>query len=167
MPLISIDLRHIEADRTIQFLPAEIKCGCLPQFFLLCYRHIFTRQTKLQIRPRFYFDKAQHLPFLCNQIDFTETAMKTVGQQPVSFFSQIGSDLRLTFDRNLEALPPNETALFDPDFRGVPVTDGVIMEIKYGKYLPAFLRKLTRVNAPQLSLSKYALCRAQIGGISL
>jgi hypothetical protein len=82
-------------------------------------------------------------------------------------FYHPGSDLRLTFDRNLEALPPNETALFDPDFRGVPVTDGVIMEIKYGKYLPTFLRKLTRVNAPQLSLSKYALCRAQIGGISL
>ena len=40
-------------------------------------------------------------------------------------------------------------------------------DVKYGKYLPAFLRKLTRVNAPQLSLSKYALCRAQIGGISL
>ena len=61
----------------------------------------------------------------------------------------------------------DKTALFDPDFRGVPVMDGVIMEVKYGKYLPAFLRKLTRVNAPQLSLSKYALCRAQIGGISL
>ena len=82
-------------------------------------------------------------------------------------FYHPGSDLRVTFDRNLEALPPNENALFDPDFRGIPVTDGVIMEIKYGKYLPTFLRKLTRVNAPQLSLSKYALCRAQIGGISL
>ena len=78
-------------------------------------------------------------------------------------FYHPGSDLRVTFDRNLEALPPNENALFDPDFRGIPVTDGVIMEIKYGKYLPTFLRKLTRVNAPQLSLSKYALCREQLG----
>lgn len=77
-------------------------------------------------------------------------------------FYHPGSDLRVTFDRNLEALPPDEHALFDPNFRGIPVMDGVIMEIKYGQYLPAFLRKLTRVNAPQLSLSKYALCRGVI-----
>jgi len=77
-------------------------------------------------------------------------------------FYHPGSDLRVTFDRNLEALPPDENALFDANLRGAPVMDGVIMEIKYGDHLPAFLRKLTRVNAPQLSLSKYALCRGVI-----
>ena len=34
--------------------------------------------------------------------------------------------------------------------------------VKYGSYLPTFLRKLTRVRAPQLSLSKYALCREKL-----
>lgn len=74
------------------------------------------------------------------------------------------SDLRLTFDRDLEALPPDELALCDPDFRGIPVLapGSVVMEIKYGDHLPTFLRKLTRVRAPQLSLSKYALCREKL-----
>lgn len=84
-------------------------------------------------------------------------------------FYHPGSDLRVTFDRDLEALPPDETALFDPNFKGIPALDpgSVILEIKYGDHLPAFARKLLRVNAPQLSFSKYALCRAQIGGFSL
>jgi SPX domain protein involved in polyphosphate accumulation len=72
-----------------------------------------------------------------------------------------GTDLRLTFDQQLEAIVPDAQALFDPDLRGTPVLSpgSVVMEIKYGNHLPAFLRKLTYCNAPQLSLSKYALCR--------
>lgn len=79
-------------------------------------------------------------------------------------FYHAGSDLRLTFDRELEALPPDVQALSNPDFRGIPVLGpgNVVMEIKYGSYLPGFLRKLTRVRAPQLSLSKYALCREKL-----
>lgn len=94
--------------------------------------------------------------------------MQAKGLQPVvavryirDAFYHTGSDLRLTFDRELEAIPPDLRALSDPDFRGIPVLEpgNVVMEIKYGSYLPTFLRKLTRVRAPQLSLSKYALCR--------
>ena len=72
-----------------------------------------------------------------------------------------GSDLRLTFDTNLEAIAPDVESLFDPDCAGIPVLDGntVIMEIKYGRYLPNFIRKLTTVPCQQLSVSKYALCR--------
>lgn len=72
-----------------------------------------------------------------------------------------GTDLRLTFDRQLEAITPDIRALFDPTLHGIPVLSpgSVVMEIKYGDHLPAFLRKLTYCNAPQLSLSKYALCR--------
>ena len=79
-------------------------------------------------------------------------------------FYHAGSDLRLTFDRDLEAIPPDIQALSNPDFRGIPALDpgSVIMEIKYGSYLPAFLRKLTHVRAPQLSFSKYALCREKL-----
>ena len=79
-------------------------------------------------------------------------------------FYHSGSDLRLTFDRNLEAIPPDVQALCDPHFCGIPALEpgSVIMEIKYGSYLPAFLRKMTRVQAPQLSFSKYALCREKM-----
>ena len=72
-----------------------------------------------------------------------------------------GTDLRLTFDTNLEVLPPELDALFDRDGMGIPVLDGntVIMEIKYGSYVPVFIRQLTAVPTRQLSVSKYALCR--------
>lgn len=97
--------------------------------------------------------------------------MQAKGLQPVvavryirDAFYHTGSDLRLTFDRELEAIPPDPQALRDPDFHGIPVLEpgSVVMEIKYGSYLPTFLRKLTRVRAPQLSLSKYALCREKL-----
>lgn len=72
-----------------------------------------------------------------------------------------GSDFRLTFDTELEAVMPDAAALFSPDIKGQPVLDGntVIMEIKYGDRIPSFARKLTNVNCKQLSVSKYALCR--------
>ena len=97
--------------------------------------------------------------------------MQAKGLQPVvavryirDAFYHTGSDLRLTFDRELEAIPPDPQALRDPDFHGIPVLEpgSVVTEIKYGSYLPTFLRKLTRVRAPQLSLSKYALCREKL-----
>lgn len=76
-------------------------------------------------------------------------------------FFHPGSDFRLTFDTELEAIGPDVQALFDPMVRGLPVLDGnsVIMEIKYGAYIPNFAKKLTNVNCRQLSVSKYALCR--------
>ena len=35
----------------------------------------------------------------------------------------------------------------------------VIMEIKYGNYVPTMVRKITDIPCKQLSVSKYALCR--------
>ena len=77
-----------------------------------------------------------------------------------AFFHE-GSDFRLTFDTELEAIGPDPESLFDPNVRGLPVLDGnsVIMEIKYGAYIPNFARKLTNVPTRQLSVSKYQLCR--------
>lgn len=74
-----------------------------------------------------------------------------------------GSDLRLTFDTELQALRPDLESLTDPTLSGVPVlpANQVIMEIKYNDYLPSFVRKLTNVSCKQLSVSKYALCRAR------
>ena len=76
-------------------------------------------------------------------------------------FFHPGSDFRLTFDTELEAIGPEISALFCKDVKGLPVLDknSVIMEIKYGAYIPNFARKLTNVNCRQLSVSKYALCR--------
>ncbi len=76
-------------------------------------------------------------------------------------FTFPGSDLRVTFDTDLEAITADENALFSPQVRGISVFDPntVIMEIKYGDYLPSFVRKLTAVHTKQLSVSKYALCR--------
>ena len=72
-----------------------------------------------------------------------------------------GTDLRLTFDTHLEAIDPDANALFSGAVHGIPVLDGnsVIMEIKYGKYVPSFVRKFTSIPCKQLSVSKYALCR--------
>lgn len=74
-----------------------------------------------------------------------------------------GSDLRLTFDTCLEALGPESAHLFSSHCPGLPVISpgDVIMEIKYGSHLPAFIRKLTDADSTQLSVSKYALCRTQ------
>ena len=79
-------------------------------------------------------------------------------------FTFPGTDLRLTFDTNLEALPPVAEALFQTSSVGIPVLDenSVIMEIKYGTYVPAFVRQLTAVPSRQLSVSKYALCREKV-----
>lgn len=77
-----------------------------------------------------------------------------------AFFHE-GSDFRLTFDTELEAIGPYAESLFDVNVRGLPVLDGnsVIMEIKYGAYIPNFARKITNVPTRQLSVSKYQLCR--------
>lgn len=76
-----------------------------------------------------------------------------------------GTDLRLTFDTCLEALAPDMEALFERDVPTAPALDRntVIMEIKYGSFLPAFIRTLTAVPCKQLSVSKYALCREEVG----
>ncbi len=105
---------------------------------------------------------------------FDETAFKLVtqmiaeGMRPAmtvrykrDAFCFPGTDLRLTFDRDLEALPGEVDFLFQPDAVGTPILDKntVIMEIKYGSYIPAFVRALTAVPTKQMSISKYALCR--------
>lgn len=84
----------------------------------------------------------------------------TVQYQRDAFYFQ-GTDLRLTFDTDLRILPPSVESLFSKNTPGIPALNKntVIMEIKYGSHLPAFIRNLTAVPATQLSVSKYALCR--------
>lgn len=72
------------------------------------------------------------------------------------------TDTRLTFDTHVEALPPTTAHLFDASSAGTPALppNMVVMEVKYGEYLPTFVRKLCAACCGmQLSVSKYALCR--------
>lgn len=101
--------------------------------------------------------------------------MKTAAMAPVTAvryrrdaFLLPGTDIRITFDRDLEAIAPDERALFDLSFGGIPALPPgqVILEIKYGKFLPGWLRKLLNVSAKQLSVSKYALCTEAMPALS-
>ena len=87
----------------------------------------------------------------------------TVRYRRDAFFFR-GTDLRLTFDSEVEILPPSVESLFDTDALGIPALDKntVIMEIKDGSYLPSFVRSLTAAATTQLSVSKYALCREKM-----
>ena len=73
--------------------------------------------------------------------------------------------MRLMGKRQLGELQPSElvVTLLLSDLPAVPVLDKntVIMEIKYGSAVPAFIRALTAVPCKQLSVSKYALSREQ------
>lgn len=71
------------------------------------------------------------------------------------------TNTRLTFDRDLEALPPDTACLYDGSLAGIPALPRgqVIMEVKYDDHIPAFIRKLSGCTCKQLSVSKYALCR--------
>ena len=76
-------------------------------------------------------------------------------------------DCRLTFDTDIQALAPDVSVLTDPQCLGIPALrkDSVIMEVKYGENLPAFIRKITQNCGAQLSVSKYTLCRDAIGNV--
>ncbi len=102
--------------------------------------------------------KARELVFQMEAADLRPTI--AVRYRRDAFFFP-GTDLRLTFDTGLEAIRPHPEALFDPNRFGIPALDknSVIMEIKYGQFLPTFIRRLTAVDCKQLSVSKYALCR--------
>ncbi|HOJ48865.1 MAG TPA: polyphosphate polymerase domain-containing protein [Bacillota bacterium] len=75
-----------------------------------------------------------------------------------------GLNVRVTFDTRIQTLPPEPASLFDKNRAGIPVIHplNVIMEIKYNGKLPDFIRILCRADAPQLSVSKYALCASCI-----
>lgn len=69
--------------------------------------------------------------------------------------------IRVTFDFNIDSLPPEKETLFGKTERALPAIDRgqIIMEIKYFDRCPSFIRKCCSTNGMQLSVSKYALCR--------
>ncbi len=113
----------------------------------------------------------EQLPVLDRLDSDLAVQLRSTGQRPAvtvryrrDAYCYPGTDLRLTFDTDLRVLPVDLQTLFDPSCGGIPVLAGkqVIMEIKYGSYLPAFVRTLTAVPCQQLSVSKYALCREKL-----
>lgn len=74
-----------------------------------------------------------------------------------------GTNLRVTFDTDLEVLGPDPEALFSDKLKGIPIMDknSVIMEVKYDSAPPAFVRTLVNATCKQLSVSKYALAREE------
>ncbi|HAN21559.1 MAG: hypothetical protein A2Y15_09595 [Clostridiales bacterium GWF2_36_10] len=87
----------------------------------------------------------------------------TVRYQREAFLME-GTDVRVTFDTRVEALPGDVDCLFDKNRIGIPAIHpaNIIMEIKYNYKLPTLIRRLCSANAPQLSVSKYALCVGDI-----
>ena len=69
--------------------------------------------------------------------------------------------VRVTFDINVDSLPPDKETLFGDARRALPaIARGqIVMEIKYSERCPAFIRKACATSSAQLSVSKYALCR--------
>lgn len=69
--------------------------------------------------------------------------------------------IRVTFDMNVDALPPDKNTLFGKASGALPAVsrNQVVMEIKYSERCPSFVRKACSCSGMQLSVSKYALCR--------
>ena len=153
---IKFRIRTYDGDDSVIKLERKVKQGILTE-----------KQTATITR--------EQIPFLgCNADCFDGTAKDlavqmlagnlrpatTVRYHRDAFYFR-GTDLRLTFDIDLRILPPSVESLFGKNTPGIPALNKntVIMEIKYGSCLPAFIRNLTAVPATQLSVSKYALCR--------
>ncbi len=70
-------------------------------------------------------------------------------------------DVRVTFDKGIRTGYRN-VDLFNANIPTYPVIDGydMVMEVKYGLYIPSYIRSLLQVDAQVRSaISKYCLCR--------
>ncbi|PKM63365.1 MAG: hypothetical protein CVU97_00045 [Firmicutes bacterium HGW-Firmicutes-21] len=87
----------------------------------------------------------------------------TVRYQREAFFLE-GTGVRVTFDTRVESLPADINSFFDAGLVGIPAIHplSIIMEIKYNDKLPNLIRRLCSVDASILSVSKYALCTADM-----
>ena len=134
-------------------------------------RGIMTEKQTVQIAEEdipLLWDPGRDLESLSGRQAVMGLEMRTKGLRPAVIvryrrdaFVYPGKDTRLTFDTNVEALPPDHTLLFEEEHPGIPAMprDQVIMEVKYGEYLPQFVRKISACCSKQLSVAKYAICR--------
>lgn len=134
-------------------------------------RGIMTEKFSTRVDPNglwMFSDPAVDLTQFSGRALVMATEMRSKGLFPAitvryrrDAFVYPAQDVRLTFDTNVEALPPDFNHLFDDSEGGIPALprNVVVMEVKYGEYLPAFVRKIASCESKQLSVSKYALCR--------
>ena len=134
-------------------------------------RGIMTEKFSTTVEPEqlpLFSDPAADLTLFSGRTQVMATEMRSKGLLPVvtvrykrDAFVYPSADIRLTFDTNVEALSPDFEHLFSDSQGGIPALprNVVIMEVKYGEYLPAFVRKIASCSTKQLSVSKYALCR--------
>lgn len=135
-------------------------------------RGILTEKHSAILRPEeipLLSDPATNLQYFTGRRQILATDMRARGLLPSVIvryrrdaFVYPEADVRLTFDTHVEALPPTTEHLFDASGAGIPALPlgTVVMEVKYGEYLPSFVRKISALSGGmQLSVSKYALCR--------
>ena len=70
-------------------------------------------------------------------------------------------DVRVTFDKNVRT-GLRSVAMFNAGIPTYPVIDdyGMVLEIKFNRFLPTYIRSLLQLEASQRSaISKYVLCR--------
>ena len=70
-------------------------------------------------------------------------------------------DVRITFDKDIRTAH-RSADLFNRDLPTYPVIDGydMVLEVKYNKYLPSYIRGLIQTGAADRSaISKYVFCR--------
>jgi len=82
-------------------------------------------------------------------------------REPFQFvFKDWENDLRITFDKNLRGVPyPSFEDLFNEEKAVVVDKEQFIMEIKFNRYLPAWVKStITSLGLTKGPASKYALC---------
>ena len=73
-------------------------------------------------------------------------------------------NIRITFDKNVRAFKGN--GLFEEQnaFLGILAPEYVILEVKYDKYLPVYIKNmLSAINMQRMSISKYCMAREIVG----
>ena len=72
------------------------------------------------------------------------------------------SDTRITFDKKLEAGFSNASYLGEDTvsgymFEGAPYNDSIILEVKFNKFLPEFIKDISSIGISETSASKYII----------
>lgn len=73
-------------------------------------------------------------------------------------------NVRLTFDKDVRAVKSSDLFTDDLSMKAVMPTQYVILEVKYDKYLPDYVKQvLSSVYMQRMSISKYCMAREMVG----
>ena len=96
-------------------------------------------------------------------LEFAQRALKpaVIVDYTREFFVFPMEDVRVTFDKNIRT-GLRSVDMFNAGIPTYPVIDdyGMVLEIKFNRFLPTYIRSLLQLEASQRSaISKYVLCR--------